>query len=417
MKKKHTIWLAIAPLIVAIGLVALLFGVSWGPRHYSSTTRQKAAISLSRNVFKGQSMKTQAMDHGYVPFFGSSELARLDLMHPSVLAAKYHRPYKPFLLGRAGTQSLPQYFAMQDMTKQLHHRKAVVILSPQWFTKRGQVPQAFAVYYSPLATTAWLLKAKPSTANRYAAKRLIAMKSTANKGVIGDAVKRVADGHTITSTQRRYLNIRHHTLVHEDQVFAQMGIENKMATMKRQEKHLPKTYDPAKLSRLANVIGKRSTSNNRYGINNKLYSRRLSHGRMKPMRNLQVHYDYRRSPEYGDMQLMLTTFKQQGTDVMFVIPPVNEKWARYTGLPKKMMIQTTHKIKQQLQSQGFNNIVDMSRDGGKPYFMQDTIHLGWQGWLKLDRYVKPFMERRQPAPRIHLNDYYFSQQWCNKIVK
>ena len=41
---------------------------------------------------------------------------------------------------------------------------------------------------------------------------------------------------------------------------------------------------------------------------------------------------------------------------------------------------TVAKIKYQLQSQGFTNIADFSKDGDKPFFMQDTIHMGVD-WL------------------------------------
>lgn len=57
-----------------------------------------------------------------------------------------------------------------------------------------------------------------------------------------------------------------------------------------------------------------------------------------------------------------------------------------------MLRQFDKKVTYQLREQGFNNILDLSNDGGKPYFMQDTIHLGWHGWLTVDKSVKPFLD-------------------------
>ncbi len=51
----------------------------------------------------------------------------IDPLHPSVLAEKYHRSYRPFLLGGPGSQSLAQYLGMQGTAKQLKDKKAVVI--------------------------------------------------------------------------------------------------------------------------------------------------------------------------------------------------------------------------------------------------------------------------------------------------
>lgn len=56
---------------------------------------------MSPNILLGQRIKDQALQAGYVPFMGSSELSRMDAFHPSVLAAKYDRDYR-LLLGRLG---------------------------------------------------------------------------------------------------------------------------------------------------------------------------------------------------------------------------------------------------------------------------------------------------------------------------
>ena len=45
--------------------------------------------------------------------------------------------------------------------------------------------------------------------------------------------------------------------------------------------------------------------------------------------------------------------------------------------------------------------------------MQDTIHLGWRGWLALDQQVKPFMAQTYQVPKYHLHAYFYSQKWQN----
>uniref|UniRef100_UPI002870760E D-alanyl-lipoteichoic acid biosynthesis protein DltD n=1 Tax=Lactobacillus jensenii TaxID=109790 RepID=UPI002870760E len=80
------------------------------------------------------------------PLFGSSELSRMDSLHPSVFAYKYNRNYTPFLLGGAGSQALAHFYGMQGIKSQLTNKKAVVIISPQWFTKKGQDKNAFSLY-------------------------------------------------------------------------------------------------------------------------------------------------------------------------------------------------------------------------------------------------------------------------------
>ena len=76
----------------------------------------------------------------------------------------------------------------------------------------------------------------------------------------------------------------------------------------------------------------------------------------------------------------------------------------FTGLDEDMYQQTVQKIRFQLESQGFTNIADFSKDGGKPFFMKDTIHLGWMGWLAFDKAVDPFLSNPTPALTYHLNE-------------
>ena len=113
------------------------------------------------------------------------------------------------------------------------------------------------------------------------------------------------------------------------------------------------------------------------------------------------------------MQLVLEQFAKSHTNVIFVIPPVNAKWMAYTGLSEEMYQRTVEKIKFQLESQGFTNIADFSKDGDKPYFMQDTIHMGWNGWLAFDKAVETFVSNPQPAPNYQINEKFFSKEWAN----
>ena len=45
--------------------------------------------------------------------------------------------------------------------------------------------------------------------------------------------------------------------------------------------------------------------------------------------------------------------------------------------------------------------------------MQDTIHLGWNGWLAFDKAVHPFLTKEEPTPTYQLNNQFFSQDWAN----
>ena len=45
--------------------------------------------------------------------------------------------------------------------------------------------------------------------------------------------------------------------------------------------------------------------------------------------------------------------------------------------------------------------------------MQDTIHMGWNGWLAFGKAVDPFISNPQPAPEYKINNRFLSQDWAN----
>lgn len=401
------------PVIIAALLAIVFFTIPW-PSHHSSTVEQKAAVSLSPTVFKNKSLKAQAIGdkhHNYVPFFGSSELNRMDRYHPSVMAAKYHH-YTPFLFGSRGTQSLPQLFNMVMMSSQMKNKKAVFIISPQWFVKQGTMVNAFKYYDGSYANLTWLNQANPkSPYDRYTARRLI--KLLGDNGTVTNDAAKIAAGKSLSSWDRFNIKIRLHFLANEDNLFSGFMIKDNYDTrIMPKTKLLPKQLNYADLMASAVRQHDQASNNNRFGILNPFYNSKVK-SHLKQVKDSQTHFDYTKSPEYGDLEVVLNQFAKTHSNVIFMITPVNAKWEKYTGMPMSMYYQTTDKIKTQLRSQGFNNIVDYSHKGNEDGFMQDTIHIGWAGWVDFDRHVSSFIQDKQPTPHYHMNSAYLSPEWCN----
>lgn len=413
MNNRRKLWSIFGPVIVACLLVLGFFALPWSSSH-SQATLQKAADSLSPRVFKNSSIKVAAMQDkkkNYIPFFGSSELNRMDRYHPAVMAARYHN-YTPFLFGSRGTQSLPQLFNMTMMAPEMKNGKAVYIISPQWFVKEGVMPSAFKYYNGTYANLTWLKQANPdSPYDRYTAKRLV--KLLGAEGSVANYAKKIADGKHLSSWDRTRIDMESTLLKHEDELFSGWFLkDNYNDRIKPRINELPKTYNYSALTKEAISDAKHSSNNNRFGILNQFYDRRVK-GHLKDVPGSQKHYSYLKSPEYADLEVVLNQLKKTNTNVVFMITPVNAKWEKMTGLSMPMYYQTANKIKYQLRSQGFNNIVDYSHDGGKPGFMEDTIHIGWAGWVNFDHRIAPFLEQKQPQPHYHMNKAFLSSEWQN----
>ncbi|BDR58123.1 D-alanyl-lipoteichoic acid biosynthesis protein DltD [Xylocopilactobacillus apicola] len=400
--------------IVCAAIIVFLLLVS--PFHFglgkvSKSVQKNAATALETKVQKGTAVKEQALSGNYVAFFGSSEWSRFDPLHPAVLAEKYDRSYRPFLLGAKGSQSLVQFLTMQSVNEQLENKKAVFSISPQWFVPKGAKKDAFNYYFSPLQATEWILREHNSKMDRYVAKRFFNLLDPSSDAVLRNAFKKISEDKSLSDKEISYIKLKHRILLQEDRFFSNLFISNRNEKkVDKFAKKLPDKYDYNDLYDLAGRLGREQTSNNSFGISDKFYHDQLSK-RIKKLKGFQKKDRFTKSPEYADFQAVLETFIHNNTDVIFVIPPVNAKWQKYTGLSQKEIQNAVTKIKYQLDSQGFKHIVDLSNDGDIPYFMTDTIHFGWRGWLYFDSAVQPFLENNHRKPLYQLNERFYDRDW------
>ena len=142
MSLKKRLWLILGPAVIAI-VALLLFLVTPYKLKVNQEVLPGAAISQSANIFKGNAIKQAALSENYVAFMGSSELSRMDPFHPAVLAAKYKRPYRPFLLGAAGSQSLSHFFAMQGINSEI--KKLSLSFPPNGLQNRELIRMPFLI--------------------------------------------------------------------------------------------------------------------------------------------------------------------------------------------------------------------------------------------------------------------------------
>lgn len=413
MSFKKKLFTTIGPLVLAFGILG---GIFLSPFKFSETSPkviEEASTSMAVNVIKGNILKNKAMGTGeYVPFFGSSELSRFNAFHPSVLATKYDRNYRPFLLGAAGTQSLSQFLMLQSMADEMVGKKAVFIISPQWFVKGGVSKEMFSLYFSPLQTYQWAKHVDQiGDSEIYTAKRLLKFSSVRSDTTMKTLLSQIAQGKPLSTTQKKLCQVKLNVLNREDELFGHLGMLGKQGKIKKEEKLLPANYDLDQLDKLAFRIGEDSTKSNKFQITDNFYKKRIVPVQ-KSLKGSQKDFDYRQSPEFGDFQLFLAEVARLKMDVLFVIPPVNARWSEYTGLSTEMLDQFSLKINKQLKDQGFDNVLDFTQDRGEDYFMEDTIHIGWRGWVALDKVVAPFLaEPESERPNYHLNSYYFSKEW------
>ena len=374
-----------------------------------------SAASVSTESFKERSQKVRALtdpNMRFVPFFGSSEWIRFDSMHPAVLAEKYDRSYRPYFMGQAGAATLSQYFGIQQITSELENKQAVFVISPQWFTKEDHDPTIFQTYFNNDQLTAFLENQSGDAASQYAANRLLKQ----NPGVsMKSIVEKLAKGEKLSEFDQSMINISSQLNEKQSALFGQFSIRGRLRYKDHVEKYLsslPDQFSYEELENIARKEGEENTTNNDLGVDNHFYNTKLKKD-WKKWEGSQKNFNFLKSPEYNDLQLVLDQFAKSKVNVLFVFQPVNKKWMDYTGLSEEMYQHTVEKIRYQLESQGFTNIADFSKNGGDPYFVKDTIHIGWLGWLAFDKVVNPFLSNPTTAPSYQMNDRFFSQDWAD----
>ena len=348
----------------------------------------------------------------FIPFLGSSEWIRFDSMHPGVLAEKYNRSYRPYFIGQAGAASLSQYFGMQQITSELENKQAVFVISPQWFTKEDHDPTIFQTYFNNDQLTAFLENQSGDVASQYAANRLLKQNPRVPmKGI----VEKIAKNEQLSDFDQTMVNISAEFNERQAALFGQFSIRGQLKYKDHIEKYLSSLPDQFSYEELENIARKdaeENTTNNDLGMDNHFYNTQLKKD-LKKWEGYQKNYNFLQSREYNDLQLVLNQFAKSKVNVLFVFQPVNKKWMNYTGLSEEMYQHSVEKIRYQLESQGFTNIADFSKNGGDPYFVKDTIHIGWLGWLAFDKVVNPFLSNPTTAPSYQMNDRFFSQDWAN----
>ncbi|MBC1458163.1 D-alanyl-lipoteichoic acid biosynthesis protein DltD [Listeria newyorkensis] len=413
MKKK--LWMTFGPLLIA-GAVFLfiLFGPSSIFGGVSTSTVKKSATSMNPTVVQGVAIqqKMLATDKNYVPIFGSSELSRVDQFHPNVFAEKYNRGYTPFLIGRPGTQSLSHYLDIKAMGNELKGKKVVFVLSPQWFQPAGVDDGHFGGNFSPLQAYKFAMSDEPPTAERrYAARRLLSYKVVKNDTTLAALLESIAspgpktevDMFTKTAAAAQVKILQRKDDL--DSKFIQGSREEKV---QKNLKLLPDALDYTKLDELATKTGESKVGANPFFIKDSYYKKKLE-PTINQLKDSRTNLSYDESPEYSDLQLVMDAFKEVGADVLFINPPVNGSWYDYIGASREKLQKYYDKSGKQVKEQGFH-YYDMSSYSDTPYFLEDTIHLSWRGWVAIDKQMDQFMkDKTKPTYEKTPKQFYFNQ--------
>jgi D-alanine transfer protein len=96
--------------------------------------------------------------------------------------------------------------------------------------------------------------------------------------------------------------------------------------------------------------------------------------------------------EYDDLSCFLNVCRESGLEPYVVIAPINGKWYDYAGLSAQARDDFSRKVTAICEDASVA-CLDMSSHDYEQFYLRDIMHLGWLGWLEVERGFLDFVRK------------------------
>lgn len=326
--------------------------------------------------------------------FGSSELRTTEIStHPANFFAGKRAGFQVDLIGRGSCQSLIHALQIAASGDALRGKKVVLITSPQSYVPEGIAPDLFAANFSPqqyleLVADGTLSEGTKAALSRRVAELLEEYKALPDAAPTDPAIAALAE-HTAaptlwsgvaTGVLSPYYAASRWLLDKKDKVTARSILEQGEDYPAPGE--LP-AIDWEAEEQAAVAQGREMSSNNEYWMLNGYYTTYIG-SRLERQKDRDKSLSYARSKEYGDLELLFTVCREKGVEPLFVHVPLHGPWSDYTGFDPSRREEYYRNVREIADRHGVRTL-DLTGQEYEEYFMCDTMHLGWKGWLAVDK--------------------------------
>ena len=326
--------------------------------------------------------------------FGSSELRTTEIStHPANFFAGKRAGFQVDLIGRGSCQSLIHALQIAASGDSLRGKKVVVITSPQSYVEGGIAPDLFMANFSVqgylelLEDNALSDEAKTYLSRRVA-ELLAAYQALPDAAPVDPAIAALAEhtaepaflsgiGNAVLSpyyAASRWL----YSLKDKASV---RGILNRGEDFSAPAE-LP-AIDWAAEEEAAITEGKAMSSNNSFWMLDDYYTTYIG-SRLERQRDRNAGLSYSRSKEYNDLRMLFAVCREKGIEPLFIHVPLHGPWSDYTGFGADRRAEYYQNVRGIAAEYGIQTL-DLTGHEYEEYFMCDTMHLGWKGWLAVDK--------------------------------
>lgn len=344
-------------------------------------------------------IKKSAEKKDNVVIYGSSEL-RTDYIstHPSNFFKNNRRGFQVNLVGRGSCQSIIHAMSIAASGDSLENSPVVLITSPQSYVDGGITPDMFFANFSKQQYIRIIYdRSVPKNIKVRFSSRLCKMFERYDKefGKLSgyDDIRMlssaVSKGNFFSDTVKiltaPYFLFERTLCDSKDKVkSAEIINELKGLNVNTEIEEIDYSAELEKAEKVAET----ETTNNEFGMRNSDYKKNVG-SRLSAFKDKDKNLSYEKSVEYDDLELLLDVCKLKGIKPLFVSVPLHGQWSDYTGFTAERREAYYNKVKETV-SKYDADFLDLSGYEYEKYFLCDTMHLGWKGWVKVNEEIDRF---------------------------
>lgn len=335
-----------------------------------------------------------------VMMLGSSEFhhGKKTPYHPTAVFDK--AKMNVMCIGAAKNQSFSHAITMAALAPKLQNKKAVLILSPSWFSAGGIDCAGFAARFSESLYTEMLQNDNLSADLR---ERLI--KRTESLLETGSASRENAERETRvlfegSASFEDKVKYYAHRIIAKERETISSGLMWQFSGLKSYSEY--KKAEPCAAPDWNNLIDEADKKffkncSNEFYMNDSLYQMKVAPSQGK-RKDSDLKRTYASSPEYDDLKLFLDVCKESNIDVMLVLLPVNGYWYDYTGFPRENRASVVDNVEQIAEQYGVK-LCNFFGESYTPGFLEDIVHPAGKGWVMINEKAYEFFNDSQKTAR------------------
>ncbi|MCL2035367.1 MAG: D-alanyl-lipoteichoic acid biosynthesis protein DltD [Oscillospiraceae bacterium] len=376
-------------------LASLLYAVGFAITAAAPPYRDAAGYDNYTEKMTGlYLLKQSAKRDDNLIIYGSSELRTMEVStHPSNFFAGKRSGIQVNIIGRGSCQSLTHAMSIAASGDALRGKKVVLIASPQSFVPEGIAPDLFMANFSrqqylEIMADADITPELKSSISSRVLELFGQYEAMPESAGIAPDLRRLAEhgaGPTALTTVRNaaltpYYAFSRFLYDLKDKVTAREVI---LSVQSGVTAAINSPIDWEAEERDAIAEAEIMTDNNDFGILNDYYTTYIG-TRLSRQKDMDANLDYSVSREYGDLRILFEICRQKGIDPLFIHVPLHGRWSDYTGFTENRRKAYYDHVNRIANEYGIQTL-DLTGYEYEDYFLCDIMHLGWKGWLFVDR--------------------------------